>query len=282
MNGRLGAQQLIQTVALFALVLGVLSLQACRSPMRDARTAQLDALTAPEPDAQRERAMRRLALASAYFEQNQSTAALQEARAALQIDATYPQAFSLIGLIHQRANAPALAQQSFEQALELASQPPATPLDLAEVQHNYGWFLCQQDRFELAQTQLMQAVAQPGYPQGAKSWMVLGVCQLRAGQKTQARRSFDAALALEPSNPLARYQLAVLDWQNGDALRAQSTLSVLNSSAHASSESLWLGIQLARALSQPQEQRRLAQQLTQFFPNSTQALALAQGKFQDQ
>jgi type IV pilus assembly protein PilF len=112
--------------------------------------------------------------------------------------------------------------------------------------------------------------------------MALGVCQLRAGQKTQARRSFDAALTLEPANPVARYQLAVLDWQNGDALRAQATLTSLNSSPQASAESLWLGIQLARALSQPQEQRRLAQQLNQFFPNSTQALTLDQGKFQDQ
>lgn len=282
MNGRLGAQQWIKTVAFFALMWCVLGLQACSSPMQDTRAAQLDALTTPEPDAQRQRAMRRLALASAYFEQNQSDAALQEARAALQIDATYPEAFSLIGLIHQRANAPALAQQSFEQALQLASQPPATPADLAEVQHNYGWFLCQQDRFEPAQAQLTQAVSQAGYRQVGKSWMALGVCQLRAGQKTQARRSFDAALALEPANPVARYQLAVLDWQNGDAQRAQATLSSLNSSPQASAESLWLGIQLTRALAQPQEQRRLAQQLNQSFPNSTQALALAQGKFQDQ
>jgi type IV pilus assembly protein PilF len=257
-----------------------MGLQACQSSLHNTRAAHLDTLTSPEPDAQRQRAMRRLALAAAYFEQNQSEAALQEARAALQIDPVYAQAFSLIGLIHQRDNSPALAQSSFEQALQLAAQAPAA--DLAEVQHNYGWFLCQQNRFEDAQAQLMQAVPQPGYRQVAKSWMALGLCQLRAADKPQARRSFEAALLLEPENPLARYQLAVLDWQNGDAQRAQSTLTALNSSPQASAQSLWLGIQLARALLQPQEQARLAQQLNQFFPNSTQALALAQGKFQDQ
>ncbi|WP_310646563.1 type IV pilus biogenesis/stability protein PilW [Limnohabitans sp.] len=281
MNGRLGALQLIKTGGLLALVGCLLGLQACHSPRQDAQ-ARLDALTTPEPDALRQRAMRRLALASAYFEQNQSDAAMQEARAALQIDPTYPQAFSLIGLIHQRANASVLAQQSFEHALQLASQPPSTSADLADVQHNYGWFLCQQDRFDMAQTQLMQAIAQPNYRQAGKSWMALGVCQLRAGQKMQARGSFEAALALEPTNPVVRYQLAVLDWQNNDASRAQAMLGALNSSTQASAESLWLGIQLARALAQPQEQRRLTQQLNQSFPNSTQALALAQGKFQDQ
>jgi type IV pilus assembly protein PilF len=259
-----------------------MGLQACQSSLHNTRAAHLDTLTSPEPDAQRQRAMRRLALATAYFEQNQSEAALQEARAALQIDPVYAQAFSLIGLIHQRDNAPALAQSSFEQALQLAAQAPAAAADLAEVQHNYGWLLCQQNRFEAAQVQLRQALSQPGYRQMAKSWMALGLCQLRAADKPQARRSFEAALLLEPENPVARYQLAVLDWQNGDAQRAQSTLTALNSSPQASAQSLWLGIQLARALLQPQEQARLAQQLNQFFPNSTQALALAQGKFQDQ
>ncbi|CAN1521186.1 PilF Tfp pilus assembly protein PilF [Burkholderiaceae bacterium] len=282
MNVRLSARQHIPTAAVLALILCAMGLQACQSSGQTARATQLDTLTSPEPDAQRQRAMRRLALASAYFEQNQSEAALQEARASLQIDPAYAQAFSLIGLIHQRANSPALAQSSFEQALQLAVQVPAIPADLAEVQHNYGWFLCQQDRFDAGQAQLMQALSQPGYRQVAKSWMALGLCQLRAGDKPQARRSFDAALLLEPENPVARYQLAVLDWQNGDAKRAQSTLTALNSSAQASAQSLWLGIQLARALSQPQDQARLAQQLNQFFPNSTQALALAQGKFQDQ
>jgi type IV pilus assembly protein PilF len=282
MNGRFGSQQRIPVAVIFALILCVLGLQACQSTGLSTRAAQIDALTLPEPDAQRQRAMRRLALASAYFEQNQSDPALQEARAALQIDPTYAQAFSLIGLIHQRANATGLAQQSFEQALQLAAHAPATPADLAEIQHNYGWFLCQQDRFEPAQAQLMQALSQPGYRQVAKSWMAVGVCQLRAGDKIQARRSFDAALVFEPANPLARYQLAVLDWQNGDAQRAKTMLNALNSSPQASAESLWLGIQLARSLAEPSEQRRLAQQLNQFFPNSIQALALAQGKFQDQ
>jgi len=277
-----GGQTLISKIAFFGLVVCVLGLQACQSPSQNMHAAHLDVLTTPEPEAKRQRAMRRLVLASAYFEQNQSEAALQEARAALQIDPANAQTYSLIGLIHQRANAPALALQSFEQALHLAAQTTAGLTDLAEVRHNYGWFLCQQDRFDLGQIQLMQAIAQPGYRQAGKSWMALGLCQLRAGQTTQARRSFDAVLALEPANPVARYQLAVLAWQNAEPQLAQTTLSPLNNSPLASAESLWLGIQLAHALVQPQEQRLLTQQLNQFFPNSSQAIALAQGKFKDQ
>ena len=87
---------------LFATVCG---LNACGST-----SPQLDTLTQAEPDSTRQRAMRRLSLASAYYEQNQNDVAQQEVRAALQIDPNYADAYSLLGLIHQRTNAPVLAQ----------------------------------------------------------------------------------------------------------------------------------------------------------------------------
>ena len=134
---------------LFAAVCG---LNACGSVSK-----QLDTLTQSEPDSTRQRAMRRLSLASAYFEQNQNEVAQQEVRAALQIDPNYADAYSLLGLIHQRANAPVLAQQSFEQALQLASQSPVRSAELGAIQHNYGWFLCEQNQFPEAQLQLERA-----------------------------------------------------------------------------------------------------------------------------
>jgi type IV pilus assembly protein PilF len=218
-------------------VLGVLLLIAgCAQTPASVR---LDTLTTPEPDSVRQRAARRLALATAYFEQNQNTVAQQEVRAALQIDANYAEAYSLLGLIHQRDNAPALAEQSFEQALQLASMPPLRPSELASVQHNYGWFLCQQNSFAQAQTQFARALSQAGYNQAGKTWMTSALCQLRAGQRVEARNSFQNALMLEPRNALVRYQLAQLDWQDGNPRRAQTVLSPLNTSAQASPESLW-------------------------------------------
>jgi type IV pilus assembly protein PilF len=124
--------------------------------------------------------MRRLSLASAYYEQNQNDVAQQEVRAALQIDANYADAYSLLGLIHQRAKAPALAQQSFEQALQLASQPPVRSAELGAIQHNYGWFLCEQNRFAQAQIQLGRALSQPGYASADKTNKAIEFCKKRA------------------------------------------------------------------------------------------------------
>ena len=123
-------------------VASLFGLSACGSPI-----FQLDALTPAEPSATRERATRRLSLATAYYEQSQNTFALQEVRSALQIDPHFAQAYSLLGLIHQRDKAPQLASQSFQQALRLGSTAPVRSAELAEIQHNYGWFLCEQNQF---------------------------------------------------------------------------------------------------------------------------------------
>ena len=160
----------------------VLIATTCGLTACSAAASQLDTLTHAEPDSTRQRAMRRLSLASAYYEQNQNDVAHQEVRAALQIDPNYADAYSLLGLIHQRAKAPALAQQSFEQALQLASQPPVRANELAAIQHNYGWFLCEQNRDADAQTQFDRALSQPGYASADKTNKAIEFCKKRAAQ----------------------------------------------------------------------------------------------------
>ena len=138
-------------------------------------TGRLDALAPPEPDAQRQRAMRRLQLATAYYVHQQDEVALQEVRAALDIDPRYPEAFGLLALVHQRLGAITLAEQSHRQALSLAQ--PQTG-EWAALAHNHGWFLCQQDRPSEGQMQLQAALAIPGYPGGDKTRQALKACQL--------------------------------------------------------------------------------------------------------
>ena len=254
-----------------------LALTACVS----SETSRLDALTTPEPNALRERALRRLSLATAYFEQGQNTVAQQEVRAALQIDPHFADAYNLLGLIHQRDAAAQLAEQSFQQALELASTAETQSATLASAQHNYGWFLCEQHRFNEAHTQFSRALQHPTYRQPAKTWMALGVCQQKAGQTADARQSFEQALKLDNRYPLARYQWASLE-QASNPVRAQEILTPLNRSADANAASLSLGIELAQALSQAREAQALVAQLTQYFPNSIQAQAWLQKTPQDQ
>lgn len=153
-----------------------LGLSACGSPQ-----SSLDTLTPPELNTTQQRALLRLNLASAYYEQGQNSVAQQEVRAALKIDPASAEAYSLLGLIHQRDNAPQLAQQSFEQALALALTNPVRGEQLASIEHNYAWFLCQQNRFADAHLHFDKALAQPSYRQTDKTLKAIGFCQARAG-----------------------------------------------------------------------------------------------------
>ncbi len=244
-------------------------------------SSRLDALTTPQPNALRERALRRLSLATAYFDQGQNTVAQQEVRAALQIDPNYADAYNLLGLIHQRDGAANLAEQSFQQALNLAMAEPSLGVALANVQHNYGWFLCEQNRWSDAHIQLSRALTQRTYSQTSKTWMALGICQRKAGQINDARISFENAFKQDDRNSMVRYQWASLE-QNFNPAHAQELLMPLNRSTDANPASLSLGIQLALQLAQVQEAQALMAQLTHNFPNSTQARAWIQKTRQDQ
>lgn len=237
-------------------------------------------LTVAQPTDTQMRAQRRLSLALAYFEQGQNEVALQEVSAALQIDAQHAGAYNLLGLIHQRDQAHALAQHSFEMSAYWAQKTDNTPA-LADAQHNLGWLLCQQARYDQAQALFQQALLQPRYRQHSKTWMVAGTCHVLAGQTGAARQSWQQSLALDPSNPLVRYQLALLDWQS-DPASAQAMLLPIENMALHTPESLWLSVRVARALQSNEEMQRLGAQLLQRYPHSLQAKSWAEGKFEEQ
>ncbi len=265
--------------ALSWLLAGVLAaaLSACTTPVAQSGSENL---TPVELNATQERAQRRLILASAYFEQGQNDVAMQEVRAALKIDPHNASAYNLLGLIHQRDSAPDLAKRSFEASAYWARQSFSTS-ELADAQHNLGWLLCQQGQYPQAQAQFEQALLQTHYRQHSKTYMAAGVCHLRAGQIDAARHSWQQSLQKEPLNPMVRYQLALLDWQAQPAL-AQSLLAPVHAQALGTPESLWLGVRVARALDNPQDMQQLGQQLQQRYPESVQARAWTQRKFEEQ
>ena len=206
---------------------------------------------------------------------------MQETRAALQIDPDFAQAYSLLGLIHQRNNAMDLAQQSFETAIRLTARVSTSGEEIGAVLHNYGWFLCQQGKYSSAQYQFAMAISQPGYRQLGQTWLVNGVCQVRAKQPVQARNSFEKALGFAPNDPTARFELALLDWQDGNAPQARRMLGDINTSQQATPASLWLGVLLARALKLDAEMNTLGERLAQRFANSPQAALWLARKFDD-
>jgi len=222
----------------------------------------------------RKRAKLRVELAIGYFQQGQTTVALDEIKQALAADPTFADAYNLRGLIYMRLDDAAGAEDSFRRAIALDPRDP-------NVLHNYGWLLCQQNRYADAQQQFTAALSVPTYTERPKTLMTQGLCQLRAGQKAEAERSLSQAYELDASNPVVAYNLASLLAQRGEWSRAQFYIRRVNNSPSASAETLWLGIKIERQLNNREASTQLGGQLQRRFPDSREASAYERGNFND-
>lgn len=227
-----------------------------------------------EPE-NRKRARIRIELASGYFEQGQTTVALDEIKQALAADPSYAPAYNLRGLVYMQMSEPALAEASFNRAIQL------NPRD-ADAMHNLGWMWCQQGRLAPSLEQFGRALAVTGYANTARTWMAQGVCQVRAGMNAEAEKSLTRAFELDASNPITMYNLARLLLQRGDALRAQFYVRRLNASPDlVNAETLWLGLRVERRLGNAEGVRQLADQLRQRFPSSPEWARYLRGAFDE-
>lgn len=262
----------------FLLLLSLLSLQvaltgcAAGGPLATSTTAE-PITESDEPEA-RKRARIRLELASGYFEQGQTTVALDEIKQSLVADPTYASAYVLRGLAYMRMNNNRLAEDSFQRALQINPRDP-------DALHNYGWFSCQLGRHPQAIELFARALASPVYAGQAKTHMAKGICQTRMGQFPEAEGSFARSYELDAGNPITGYNLASLLFRRGDDSRAQFYIRRLNNSDLANAETLWLGIKVERRLRNTEAMEQLAQQLGRRYPQSREWTAYQRGAFDE-
>ena len=226
-----------------------------------------------EPDA-RKRARIRLQLAVGYFEQGQTTVALDELKQSIAADPTYGDAYNLRGLIYMRLNDFRFAEENFKRALDIS------PRD-SNVMHNLGWLYCQQARYPESQQIFTKALSDPLYGERAKSFMAMGLCQVRAGQPAEAEASLLKSYEYDAGNPVTAYNLATLLYKRGDFVRTLFYVRRLNNSELANAESLWLGIKVERRLNNREAVEQLSAQLMKRFPQSPEAGAYQRGSFNE-
>lgn len=233
-----------------------------------------DMVTASDEPAGRRRARIRLELAVGYFQQGQTTVALDEIKQSLTADPSFADAYNLRGLVYMRLDDAGLAEDSFRRAIALDPREPNTL-------HNYGWLLCQQARYGDAAQQFNQALAIPNYGDRPKTLMTKGVCELKAGLKAEAERSLTQAYELDAGNPVIGFNLASLLAQRDDNTRALFYVRRINNSPSANAESLWLAARIERKLNNREAVAELGRQLQRRFPQSREAIAYERGNFND-
>ncbi len=251
-----------------------LSLSGCAATGVGATTMQAEPLTDfDEPDT-RKRARIRLALASNYFDQGQTSVALDEIKQSLAADPTYTPAYVLRGLVYMRLNNSALAEDSFQRALQI------NPRD-GDALHNHGWFVCESGRHAQALALFDRALASPTYGGRVTTYLAKGICQTRAGQLTEAEASFTKSYELDAANPITGYNLASLLHRRGDHSRAQFYIRRINNGEFSNAETLWLGMQVERRLGNATVVEQLAQQLGRRYPQSPQWALYQRGAFDE-
>jgi type IV pilus assembly protein PilF len=252
----------------------VLALGGCASQSAGDTSASNDIVTPSDESEARKRARIRLELAVGYFEQGKTDIALDEVKQVIATDPSLADGYNLRGLIYMRLNDNRQAEDSFRRAVSL------NPRD-ANVQHNYAWLLCQQDRYADAQHAFDAALSNPSYGGRAKTLMAQGLCQARAGQTAEAERSLARSYELDAGNPVTGYNLANLLFRRGDNTRSQFYIRRLNNGEFANAESLWLGIKVERRLDDLTAMRQLGMQLKKRFPTSREAGAYERGAFDE-
>ncbi len=258
------------------LVTGLVGISGCASKVAgvDPTGNGVEMMTASdEPDARR-RARIRQELAVGYFEQGQTTIALDELKQSIAADPTFGEAYNLRGLIYMRLNDFRFSEESFRKALSINPQN-------SNVVHNLGWLLCQQARYPESMLMFSQALSNPQYGERAKTLMAQGLCQIGAGQAADAELSLLKSYEFDAGNPVTAYNLAKLLFQRDDFVRARFYVRRLNNSELANAESLWLGVKVERRMNNRDAMLQLATQLQKRFPQSREAASYQRSAFDE-
>jgi type IV pilus assembly protein PilF len=231
--------------------------------------------TAPDGQSLKRTAGVRLELASLYFSRGQFNTALDEIKLAIQADPNYGAAFNLSGLIYASLGNPAQAEASFRRALQI------NPRD-ADSMQNYGWFLCQNQRYKEAEAMFEQALVQPNYRGAAMTLRAMGNCQARDDRLADAEASLVRSYQLDPGSSATAVNLADVQYRRGEYDKARFYIERVNKSpAQSNAQSLWLAARIEYKLGNRALAQGLGGQLRSRYPQSPEALAFEQGRYDE-
>lgn len=220
------------------------------------------------------RAAIRLELAKDYYQRGDFDVALSDVNESLSLAPRYEPAYVVRGLIHLAQRRADLAEADLRRAIELKS-------DDADAMHDLGVLLCGRGDYAGAYAQFGAALAVPGYVNAPRTDLAYGMCQIRGGDLPGADRTLHAGFAIAPADPAMATNLALVLFREGRFSDAAFYISRVNSSPGVRPESIWIGLLVARAAGDAVTMSTLTDALVQRFPDSAQAIAAQQGRFDD-
>ena len=206
-------------------------------------------------------------LGQRYMANGDLQGALTKLNMALKFDPNYAPAHTVIAVVYERINNLPQAELNFRKAQELE------PAKGAE-NNNLGQFLCRIGKSAEALPYFKRAVADPFYQTPDMALTNEGVCQLQMNDIPGAEASFRDAIAHNPDNAEALFQLADTLYAHGDAFRAGAFIQRFDALGHPTPASLKLGYDIESRLGNREGALEYSKRLHSLFPDSLQAHAL--------
>ena len=206
-------------------------------------------------------------LASAYLERGNYTAALANARKAVEADKRNPNSYTVLGLVHETLGEVDLAEQNYRKAISLDKRDPYAL-------NAYGRLLCTQGKYDESLEYFQRAVANPLYP---TPWVPLtnaGICAKSGSNPSQAEELIRQALETNGRYPVALGQMAEISFAQDKMMSARAYIERYREVAQPTAELLWLGVQVERRLNNLDQAESYALQLRSRFPDSEEVQKL--------
>ncbi len=225
-----------------------------------------------EQGAPRARARVHTELAGAYYERGNMGVALEELRIAISADPAYAPAYNVLALVHADLRENAQAEANFEHALRLNATD-------ADVNHNYGWFLCRTDREEESLRYFMAAVRNPLYATPQKSYALAAACALRKNRDNDALDYFERALRLDPNYLTAIIGVAQIRYKRGQLAEARTLVNRYHKLVEPTAESLWLGLRIERKMGDKGAESSYASRMRRQYSGTPEYQDLQKGQY---
>lgn len=265
-------------VFILLLLSGSLMLSACVADKKVGQfysTYESSKLRGQTKKEKREEAMRiKTELAVAYMNSGNFRLATQTIDEALKQDDSYDLAWLVRAQIYQHLKVFDKAEESFKRALKLSPKG-------AEINNNYGWFLCQSmNRPQDAIAHFDIAIADPTYPSPETAYFNKGICHTKMQQFHLADSYFERALQMNPQfTPVfkerARSFMIAQNIKEADRLFRQYQSMV----ARLSADDLLLGWKIAKHQGLAQAALEYEMQLRSLYPYSDELKAITTGEF---
>lgn len=196
-----------------------------------------------------------------YMEAGQFEFALQDLQHAVELDPKNPEAHNALGVLFERLNRSAEAEQQYQQALSLDSGN-------ANTLNNYGRFLCGKGQYEKAMGCFSQIIDSRLYGQ---PWIVLtnaGLCARSQGRRAEGEEFLRKALEANPTFAPALLEMARVSLDAGQYLSARAFLQRYEAAGAMGADALWIGAQTEFALGNTEAATDYINSLRSRFPDS--------------